>query len=118
MRDKKIKRNILTGFVGQLIVIIIGFIVPRILITNYGSDTNGLLSTIAQIFTYMALLEAGIGQSAKNLLYKPFKDNDRDNISEVISIAKAYYRKFTIIYGVGVIILSLFLPYALKTNIQ
>ncbi len=50
MNRKKFIRNIGTGFVGQLIIIILGLIVPRIMITSYGSDTNGLLSTISQIF--------------------------------------------------------------------
>lgn len=71
MNRKKFIRNIGTGFVGQLIIIILGLIVPRIMITSYGSDKNGLLSTISQIFAYMALLEAGIGQAARNALYKP-----------------------------------------------
>ena len=52
MNRKKFIRNIGTGFVGQLIIIILGLIVPRIMITSYGSDTNGLLSTISQIFAY------------------------------------------------------------------
>ena len=72
----KLAKNIVTGFGGQLIAIVLGLIVPRLLITNYGSDVNGLLSTVTQIFTYMALLEAGIGQAAKNALYKPINEKN------------------------------------------
>lgn len=111
-------KNILTGFGGQFIAIILGIIVPRFFITSYGSDVNGLLSTITQIFTYMALLEAGIGQAAKNLLYKPFQEKDSDGISEIASIAKSYFRRFTLIYGTGVIVLGLILPIVLKTNVD
>lgn len=118
MKNSKLFKNIVTGFGGQLIAIILGLIVPRLFITSYGSDVNGLLSTITQIFTYLALLEAGIGQAAKNLLYKPFQAKDKDGVSYVASVAKTYYSKFTIIYGAGVLLLAFVLPEVLKTNVS
>ena len=69
-KKSKLFKNVITGFGGQLIAIILGLIVPRFFIMSYGSDVNGLLSTITQIFTYMALLEAGIGPIIKNALFK------------------------------------------------
>lgn len=57
--DNKILKNVVVGFGGQFIVLLLGIIVPRLMLTGYGSDINGLISTIGQIFTYMALLEAG-----------------------------------------------------------
>lgn len=114
----KIKKNIVSGFIGQLITLVLGLIVPRYFIKSYGSDVNGLLGTITQIFTYMALLESGIGQAAKNLLYEPFQKNDKQKISEISSIAKIYFRKFTLIYAIGVILLSFILPIALKTTVK
>lgn len=118
MKNSKLLKNIVTGFGGQLIAIFLGLIVPRLFITSYGSDVNGLISTITQIFTYLALLEAGIGQAAKNLLYKPFQTKDREGVSLVASIAKTYYRKFTIIYAVAVLALAFLLPELLKTNVD
>lgn len=117
-KKSKLFKNVITGFGGQLIAIILGLIVPRFFIMSYGSDVNGLLSTITQIFTYMALLEAGIGQAAKNLLYKPFQEKNKDGVSEIASIAKSYFRRFTLIYGVGVIAIALILPLVLKTNVD
>ena len=95
MNKSKLTKNIYISFGGQLIIIILGLIIPRLFISNYGSDINGLLSTITQIYTYMALLEAGIGQAARNQLFKPFKENDRNEINYIISIARNYYRRFT-----------------------
>lgn len=113
---KKVVLNILTGFGGQLFVMLLGIIVPRILITGYGSDTNGLLGTITQIYTYMALLEAGIGQAARNALFKPFSQNNREEVSHIASIAQAYFKRITAYYGLGVIALSLLLPLIVKSN--
>lgn len=117
-QKSKMFKNIITGFGGQLIAIILGLIVPRFFIASYGSDINGLLSTITQIFTYMALLEAGIGQAAKNLLYKPFRENDKAGISEIASVAKSYFRRFTLIYGLCVVAIAFILPLVFKTNVD
>ena len=80
MNKSKFIKNVVFGFGGQLIILALGLIVPRMMISSYGSDVNGLVSTITQIFSYMALLEAGIGQAAKNALYKPIIKNDKNGI--------------------------------------
>lgn len=118
MNKSKLIKNILTGFGGQLIAIILGLVVPRIFITGYGSDLNGLLSTVTQIFTYLALLEAGIGQAARNLLYKPFQEKNREQICAISGTAKQYFGKFSIYYCIGVVLLSLILPFILKTTVD
>ena len=118
MKKSGLFKNIITGFGGQFVAIVLGLIVPRLFITSYGSDVNGLLNTIAQIFAYMALLEAGIGQATKNLLYRPFQEKNIDVISEVSSVSRCYYRKFTYIYGACVFILAIILPCIIKTDVD
>ncbi len=115
---RNFKKNVIVGFGGQLIIIVLGIIIPRVMITNYGSDINGLVSTITQIFTYMALLEAGIGQASRNELFKPISENNRSEISKVLSVSQQYYRKITIIYGLGVLALATILPGILKSNVD
>lgn len=114
----KIKKNIIAGFGGQFITMILGIIIPRIMLINYGSDVNGLVNTVTQIFTYMALLEAGIGQASRNILYRYFASDDKRGISKTASIARTYYRKISIIYGAAVIALSFFLPFVIKSNVS
>ena len=114
---KKAFLNFFVGSFSQVIIIALGFIVPRIIMIHYGSDTNGLTNTIAQIFTYMALLEAGIGQAAQNALYPYIHSNDKRGMSIVMSGARRYYRKVSAIYALAVLLLSCVLPFALKTNV-
>ena len=118
MSKRKILLNSSVGLLSQFITLILGFVVPRIVMKNYGSDTNGLVSTITQIFTYIALLESGINQSAKNMLYKPLSDNDEKGISFWMSIAQRYYRRISWIYLLCVCAMGLFLPFILKTNVS
>lgn len=117
MKRKALFRNIISGFGGQLIVVVLGIIIPRIMISSYGSDANGVVSTTTQIFSYLALLEAGIGQSARIALYKPITNNDKYEISRVFVSAEAYFRKITIYYGIGVLLISVFVPYFMKSDL-
>ena len=111
-------KNIVVGFGGQIVVLVLGIIVPRVLITNYGSDVNGLISTVTQIFSYMALLEAGIGQAARNALYKPISEKNQNGFSYVVSVAQRYFRRITVYYGLGVVLLAVLAPITLKSQVD
>lgn len=96
-------KNIFYGFASKFIILALGIIIPRIVILSYGSELNGFLSTITQIFTYFALLEAGIGNSAINALYAPLEKRDNNGVNMAVTQARSYYRNATIIY-VGVVV--------------
>lgn len=117
-RKKKLVINIVVGFCSQFITLVLGLCIPRIVLLNYGSDTNGLISTITQIFTYIALLEAGISQAARNMLYKPVSNGDKERISYWMSIARRYYRRISLYYFACVCVIALIMPVLLKTNIS
>lgn len=116
MKNKTIK-NVLVGFVSQAILLVLGLIIPRIVLVNYGSDTNGLTNTIGQVFTYVALLEAGISVSARNAFYNPIKNGNRAGISFVASLAKKYYKRVSAVYFVIVVAVSFILPIILRTDV-
>lgn len=116
--NKKIIKNTVVGLGSQIIILILGLIIPRIIMTHYGSDTNGLMNTITQIFTYMALLEAGISQASRNALYKYIVKDDRVGISLIMSASRRYYRKISYIYLAAVVALSFVVPFILKTEID
>lgn len=111
-------RNIYIGIISKIVLLVLGFLVPRIIITSYGSDVNGLLGTITQIFAYMALLEAGIGQATLNVLYKHIASNNREEISIIMSSSRAYFKKATKTYIVFFICLSIILPFIINTSLD
>lgn len=117
MKDNKFAKNVIVGFGAQVIALILGIIVPRFILESYGSDTNGILSTVTQIFTYLALLEAGVSQSAQIALYNPIVKKDENQINIVLSAANMYFRKLTVPYGFGVVLLAIALPFVLKTEL-
>ena len=117
MESKKIFKNIFFGLGGKLITMMLGLIVPRLFLKSYGSEINGLLSTVNNIYTYLALLEAGIGASAIQMLYRPINNADTIMINKILSTVKRYYRRMAKYYAVGVIASALLLPFVFTTTI-
>ena len=66
----------------------------------------------------MALLEAGIRQAAKNELFKCIAKKDEEQISVVATTAKRYFQRVTVLYGIGVIILSVMAPVFVVSNLD
>lgn len=117
-KNKEALVNLIVGILSQAIVLILGIIVPKIFISHYGSDTNGLLSTIGQVFAYVALLESGMSLATRNALYKPLNEANTTDVNKILSISKRYYKKATIIYVLIVLGLSFLLPVLFKTNVD
>ena len=95
MRSKSQKGviNFTTAVFYKLIVIIVGLIIPKLFIDSYGSELNGLRDSARHIFTYIALLESGIGVSTLQFLYRPVAQGDNDKTNSYLSAASVYYNK-------------------------
>lgn len=118
MRKSRVLKNLIVSFGSKLVTIALGFVVPRIVLMNYGSDVNGIINSITQIFSYMSLLEAGIALATRDMLYQPIVEKDRDGISYVASVSKNYFKKFTIGYALGVLLLAIVIPLTWKSNVD
>ena len=107
--NKSIK-NVVYGLSGQFIILALGIVIPRFILQNYSDEANGLLNAINQIFTYLALIEAGIGQATLQALYKPVVEKDNQSISAIMSATQRYYRKLIGLYAGAVIALAFVYP--------
>lgn len=116
-RSKKIFKNLIFGFIAEAVAILLGVIVPRLTLTNYGSEVNGLVSTIGQIYAYVALLEAGIGLATIQALYKPISEDNKDSINSILSATAHYYKRTGFIYACIVVVFSSIYPFLLTTEI-
>ena len=117
-KDSRIKNNLISSFVYQIVLISLGFILPRLYLENFGSEVNGVLSTIKQIFVYLFLLEAGVGLATTQALYKRIGEKDYESASSVLSATNAYYIKTGIIYLAIVLIIAVVYGYVIPTSIN
>ena len=107
MRSKKAIYNVLTNLLLQLISIVYGFIVPKIIISNFGSNVNGLISSITQFLAYITLLESGFGPVVKSILYKPIASKDKNTIAKILKASEKFFKTISYIFIGYIIILSL-----------
>jgi len=117
-RKKNSIYNLFWGIAGNIITTIIAILIPRLFILNYGSEINGLLASVRQIYVYLALLEAGVGEASIVALYGPIAKNDRESINSILAATDYYYKKIGCIYLLGVIGLGMVYPLFLNTDIS
>ena len=59
-RTKAFFYNAVSTAALQAITMIVGFILPKVVLNVYGSEINGLVSSITQFISYFNLVEARI----------------------------------------------------------
>lgn len=116
MRSKKAILNIITSLFLQATVLLCGFIVPKLIITNFGSNVNGLVSSITQFLAYITLLEAGMGPVVKSALYGPIAKKDKKQIENILKAAEKFFRVIAAIFIVYLIVLSFVYPLIVKAE--
>lgn len=109
-RTKRYMYNSVAAFTAEIVTMILGFVTPRIILVTYGSELNGLTSSILQFMSYFNLVEAGFSNAAVYALYKPFADKDETAISAVVSAARRMYLRAGGIFCALVVGLALIYP--------
>ncbi len=106
MRKKRLIFNTISSLGFQLCTIICGFILPRLILSEYGSDVNGLVNSITQFLAIIGFLELGVGAVVQSALYKPLSANNTDDISKIIASANKFFRRIGYIlffYTIGLV---------------
>lgn len=118
MRSKNTIYNIATNLLKQFITIIYGFIVPKIIIENFGSNVNGLVTSITQFLAYISLLESGIGPVVKATLYKPIAKNKKKSIENILRASEKFFRIIALIFLIYIIALSIIYPFIVSKEFE
>ncbi|MCI8638471.1 MAG: sugar isomerase [Coprococcus sp.] len=109
-------KNTALSIVNQIITIICGFILPKFFLVYYGSEINGLVSSITQFLSFVTFLEMGIGAVVQSNLYKPLAENDIDLLSRIMKSARRFYRIIAGVFMVYIVLLCVFYPLTVKTS--
>lgn len=96
---------------------IANLIIPRFIIEIYGSEVNGLTSTIANVLMVVNLIQAGLSSSVAFLLYEPIEKRNNARIASIILSAKKIYSHISFgIAGIG-LAASVILAFVIKGEI-
>lgn len=117
-KDTRIQRNLISSLIYQVVLISLSFLLPRLYLENFGSEVNGILSTIKQIFAYLMLLESGVGLATTQALYKRIGNKEYKDANAVLAATNTYYKRTGIVYLAIVLILAAVYAYVVPTSMN
>ena len=109
--------NSFTAAVYQVVLLAVGLITPRIMLQIYGSEVNGLVSSITQFISYFYLVSAGLSGAAIYALYKPLADKDYRAVNAVVAAAKRFYMRAGWLFVLLTVVLAVAYPFYIKTDV-
>ena len=114
-RTEKFLKNSASTALLQVITMASGFIIPKIMLMVYGSEINGLVSSINQFIKYFMLVEAGLSAAVVYSLYKPLAENNYEKISSIVTAAKNFYNYSGFIFVGLTVGLAVIYPFFVST---
>lgn len=110
--------NVASTITLQIITLLSGFLVPKFILDAFGSQINGLVSSITQFLGYISLVEGGVGAVILANLYGPLANNDSEKISAVIVTANRFFKHLALIFLGYEIGLAIIYPFFIKTQLS
>ena len=108
---KKLKLNTITSLIYQAVSIVSGFILPRLILQYYGSNINGVVSSITQFLSIISLCECGVGAVVQSALYRPLANNDLSEISKIYVSSNRFFKRVACILIAYIAILVGIFPF-------
>lgn len=116
-RLSNLKKNTVSSLFYQATAIICGFILPRFILRYYGSNVNGLLSSITQFLAFFSLMEMGVGAVVRSALYKEIATKDNEKISKILVSSKRFFNRIGLILIVYSFILMFYFPFGVDKSL-
>ena len=109
-RTRNVTLTVGTSLLSEGVSLVCGLVLPKMILTTFGSEYNGISQSISQFISYISLMKAGIGGATAVALYKPLAENNTREISEVLYSTEKFMRKISFIFLLFVIGLSIVYP--------
>lgn len=98
----------------QVVSLVSGFIIPRLILSRFGSDYNGITASITQFLSVIALLRAGIGGATRACLYKSLERKDYHQVSATVKATEQFMRKVALIFAVFIVVFACVYPFFVR----
>ena len=107
MKESKKKSTFYTialSVLNTIIQTLCNLIYINLLVRNYGSSVNGLISSITQFVSLFSVLEGGFTNAIIVALYKPLMENDYKRVNDILYTGKKFLSKAATLIATGVLI--------------
>ena len=106
--------NLITGFGGHVLTLVLDFIVRTVFIYTLGKQYLGINGLFSDILSMLSLANLGIGTAIVYRLYAPLANKDLHRVKILVKFYKLAYRLIGIlIFGLGLLVIP-FLPLLIK----
>lgn len=105
-RSKNALKNIITGFISKIVIMLLAFATKTVFIRILGAEFTGISSLYTNILSVLSLAELGISNVLMFYLYSALKKADKNEICQLVSEFKSIYRKIIVfILGIGILLI-------------
>ena len=116
MRGRKAVLNTVFSLLEEFISVACGFILPRLILSAFGSKYNGLTSSITQFLSCAILLRSGIGGATRAALYKPLAENDQPKLNAIVKATDMFMKRIGIILAFIIVIFAAIYPFLVRNQ--
>ncbi len=109
-RTQKAFFNTSSALMLEIITAICGLILPRLILSSFGSSYNGITNSISQFISCIAILKSGIGSVTRAALYDPLARHDAMGISRVINATQKFLRRIAMIFLAFIVVFAALYP--------
>lgn len=118
MRSEQAFKNMAANLFLQVIVFASGIILPRFFLEAYGSNVNGMITSINQFLAYLGLAEAGVGTASVVALYAPLAEKNTGKVNAVLSAARRFYNRSGMLFLGLVAALTVVYPFMISGQLN
>lgn len=117
-RIRKASLNLIWLIIYEGTVFICNLILPRLIITQYGSAYNGIITSITQFLSFVAILRLGVAGATRVALYKSLADGNTYETSAIIRATEIYMRKIGVVIIGFVVVLAIIYPFIVEGELS
>jgi len=117
-RTKLSTLNALLALILTLVNGLLGIVVTRLVIGYFGSDFNGLNSTVNQIVNVLLILEGGFTLASNVALFEPVSKEDYITANGILSATKKKFNKIGVLFLVMGIAAAIVYSFLVKTQLR
>ena len=111
MRGKKTFINTAMNLLEVFVSVVCGFILPRLILTSFGSKYNGLVTSITQFLACAEIINSGIGGVTRAALYGPLAKKNKAEIDSIIKATDMFMKKVGLIVAGAIVAFSAIYPF-------
>lgn len=110
-RKKAAFINLSVSFGSQILIMLLNFISRTFFLRFLSSEYLGINGLFTNILTVLSLAELGIGEAMIFAMYKPMKEGNTEQLSELLNFYRKAYTYIAICVAAAGIVISFFLEY-------